>query len=50
LDLLNRPGLRAVDWALMLVLGADSFMRFGQSLKLDVEDHWGFCEWLWPKR
>ena len=48
--LLSRPGLRAVDWALMLVLGADSLMRFGQSLKLDVQDHWGFCEWLWPKK
>jgi hypothetical protein len=47
---LGRPSLRAVDWALMLLLGADSFMRFGQSLKLDVVDHWGFCEWLWPKR
>jgi len=48
--LLRQPGLRAVDWALLLVLGADSIMRFGQSLKLDVEDHWGFCEWLWPRR
>jgi hypothetical protein len=48
--LIGQPKLRTVDWALMLLLGADSLMRFGQSLKLDVEHHWGFCEWLWPKR
>lgn len=48
--LLQRPGLRVVDWALMIMLGADSLMRFSQSLKLDVDRHWGFCEWLWPKR
>ena len=43
-------GIRAADWALLLLLGADLAMRFGQSLKFDVEDHWGFGEWLWPKR
>jgi hypothetical protein len=47
---LGRPGLRLADWALVFVLGADSVMRFSQSLKLDVELHWGFCEWLWPRR
>ena len=45
---LGQPTLRPVDWALMLLLGADSAMRFGQSLKMDVEQYWGFCEWLWP--
>lgn len=48
--LLGRPALRPVDWLLLLVLGADSMMRFGQSLKLDVEHSWGFCEWLLPGR
>lgn len=46
--LLGRPALRPLDWLLLLVLGADSTMRLGQSLKLDVEHCWGFCEWLWP--
>jgi hypothetical protein len=40
----------AMDLLLMLLLGADSTLRFGQSLKLDVERSWGFCEWLWPGR
>jgi hypothetical protein len=48
--LLGRSALRPVDWLLLLVLGADSTMRFGQALKLDVEHFWGFCEWLWPGR
>ena len=38
--------MRLVDCALTLVLGVDSAMRFGQSLKFDVDEHWGFCEWL----
>jgi hypothetical protein len=42
--------LRPLDWLLLLLLGADSVMRFGQSLKFDVEHHWGFCEWVWPGR
>ncbi len=45
---LGRPELRPVDWVLMLLLGADSAMRFGQALKLDIQHHWGFCEWMWP--
>jgi hypothetical protein len=40
----------AMDWLLLLLLGADSTMRFGQALKLDVGRCWGFCEWLWPGR
>ena len=48
--LLGRPALRPVDWLLLLVLAADAMMRFGQSLKLDVERSWGFCEWLLPGR
>ena len=47
---LGWAALRPIDWALMLILGADSAMRFGQSLKLDVEHQWGFCEWLLPRR
>ena len=47
---LGRPALRPVDWVLMLLLGADSAMRFGQTIKLDVRQHWGFCEWLWPRK
>jgi hypothetical protein len=47
---LGRPTLRPVDWVLMLLLGADSAMRFGQSLQMDVERYWGFCEWLWPRK
>ena len=50
LYLIGRPGLRAADWALLLVLGADSLVRFNQSLRSDVDYYWGFCEWLWPKR
>lgn len=38
------------DWALMFLLGADSAIRLGQTLHLDVQEHWGFCEWLWPRR
>ncbi len=44
------PALRCVDWLVMLLLGADLLVRFSQSLKLDVEHCWGFCEWLWPGR
>jgi hypothetical protein len=47
---LGRAALRPVDWMIILVLGADSIMRFGQSLQLDVEHYWGFGEWLWPGR
>ena len=39
---LGRPALRPMDWVLMLLLGADSAMRFGQSLKMDLEPYWGF--------
>ncbi len=48
--LLGQPALRPVDWLLFLLLGADSTMRFGQSLQLDVQRWRGFCEWLWPGR
>jgi len=48
--LMGQAKLRPVDWGLMLLLGADSLMRFDQSLRSDGEHHWGFCEWLWPKR
>ena len=47
---LGNAALRPLDWMLMFLLGTDSVMRFGQSLKFDVEDHWGFCEWVWPGR
>ncbi len=43
-------GIRAADWALLFLLGMDTVIRFAQSLKFDVEFHWGICEWLWPKR
>jgi hypothetical protein len=39
---------RPADWVLLAVLILDTVLRYGQSLKLDVERHWGFCEWLWP--
>lgn len=47
--LLSRPGLRPLDWLLLILLGADSVIRFSQSLRMDVERHWGFCEWLRPE-
>src|SRR6266478_6201505 len=47
---LGWPTMRLVDCAVTLVLGVDSAMRFGQSLKFDVDEHWGFCEWLWPEQ
>ena len=43
-------GVRVWDWALLLLLGADAALRYGQSLKLDVEHYWGICEWMWPGR
>ena len=48
--LFGQPALRPVDWLLFLLFGADSTMRFGQSLQLDVQRSWGFCEWLRPGR
>jgi hypothetical protein len=45
---LGRPALRPVDGVLLILLGADSLVRYSQSLKLDVQRHWGFCEWLMP--
>jgi hypothetical protein len=39
-----------LDWLLFLALLVDSGMRFSQSLKFDVNNHWGFCEWLLPGR
>jgi len=46
---LERPALQPLDWMLVLLLGADSALRFSQSLKMDVEQHWGIFEWLWHK-
>lgn len=43
------PELQWLDWLIVLALGADSAMRFGQSLKCDVECYWGFCEWLFRR-
>lgn len=43
-------GVRLWDWALLFLLGADTALRYGQSLKLDVEHLWGICEWMWPGR
>jgi len=43
-------GVRMWDWALLLLLGADTALRYGQSLELDVEHYWGICEWMWPGR
>ena len=47
--LFHSETLVMVDWALLLFLGIDSAMRYGQLLKLDMAKHWGFCEWLWPE-
>lgn len=46
--LLGQP-LRLMDWAVLLLLAADCLLRIGQALQSDVEDRWGFCEWLRPK-
>ncbi len=43
-------GVRALDYALLVLLGADTVLRYDQALKLDVERYWGICEWVWPKR
>lgn len=43
-------GVRIWDWTLLMLLGADTVLRYGQSLKLDVERHWGICEWMRPGR
>jgi hypothetical protein len=47
---LGQPALRPVDWTILLLLGADSLMRFSQSFKSEIEGHWGFFEWLRPGR
>ncbi len=43
-------GVPLWDWAILLLLGADTALRFGQSLKLDVEHYWGIFEWMWLGR
>jgi hypothetical protein len=37
-------------WGIMIIFGLDTFVRYSQSLKFDVQRHWGFLEWLWPWR
>jgi hypothetical protein len=39
-----------VDMALLLLLMADTVLRYGRLLDLDNQTHWGFGEWLWPRR
>jgi hypothetical protein len=46
LVLLISPSLQWLDWVLLLAMALDCAMRFGQTLKSDVTEHWGFCEWL----
>ena len=38
-----------VMWAVMVVSGVDTLLRFSQSLRLDVQRHWGFLEWLFDR-
>ena len=42
-------GAPPLDYALLLLLGIDTILRYEQTLKLDVERHWGFCEWVWSR-
>lgn len=39
---------RNLDWVLMALLALDTVLRYNQSMNLDTQRHWGFCEWLWP--
>ena len=43
-------GFRDLDWALMVLVAVDTLLRYNQSMNLDLQRHWGFCEWLWPRR
>jgi hypothetical protein len=47
---LRNTNLRTVDLALTALLAADVVLRYSQHLKLDVDQPWGFCEWLWPRK
>lgn len=47
---LQNANLRAADFVLTAVLLADVVLRYSQHLKLDVDQPWGFCEWLWPRK
>jgi hypothetical protein len=42
--------LRSADGLLLVVLTLDTTWRANQLLKSDVQEHLGFCEWLWPRR
>jgi hypothetical protein len=37
---------RNLDWILLVVMGADTVMRYSQLQDLDTQRHWGFCEWI----
>ena len=41
---------RKWDLLMTAVLFLDSTLRFSQLLQMDVQNYWGFCEWLWPRR
>jgi hypothetical protein len=42
--------LRSVDVAVLLVLALDAAWRGHRLLKSDVQEHLGFCEWVWPRK
>lgn len=44
--LFHGMAFRNLDWILLIVMGADTVMRYSQSLDLDAQEHWGFCEWV----
>jgi len=41
---------RVLDQVLVWLLALDSILRCHQLLKWDVQEHLGFCEWLWPRK
>lgn len=40
----------ALLWGIMTIFGMDCLIRFSQSLNFDIQHHWGFLEWLWPRK
>jgi hypothetical protein len=46
--LLHNSSALWMDWVLLLLLAADTVVRFDGILKSETEYHLGFCEWLKP--
>lgn len=47
---LKNGNLRMADVGLLILITADVVMRYSQHLQTDVDQPWGFCEWLWPRK